>query len=93
MRATAILSFAGAIGLLAACNNEAAVVQRAAAGGTSCPADKVEVRETTNQYKGQLNPNVAVFEANVCGGGWRQFCLKRGVNYVSEGLDECLSGK
>jgi hypothetical protein len=89
-RASLALVVLGASFALAGCDSEGEAMKKAAAAGTSCPPDKVEVRDSTSHYRGRLQTNYAVYDVNVCGGGWRTFCLERGVNRASEGLDVCL---
>jgi hypothetical protein len=75
---------------LIACNGEESALKEGAAKGTACPPDKVQVKDVTRQYGNRVQMGFALYQVNVCGGGWRTFCLQRGVNAVTAGEENCL---
>ena len=72
------------------CDGDAQAVKEAVAKGTSCPPDRVQVKDVTRQYGMKVTMGFAIYQANVCGGGWQTYCLQRGVNVVTAGEENCL---
>jgi hypothetical protein len=72
------------------CNGEETALKEGVAKDTSCPPDQVQVKDVTRQYGTRVQMGYAIYQVNVCGGGWRTFCLQRGVNAISAGEENCL---
>jgi hypothetical protein len=85
-----VLGSLALVGPLVGCNGDENAVKEAMAKGTSCAPDKVQVKNVSSSYGTRIQIGYAVYQVNVCGGGWRVVCLQRGVGVVTPGEETCL---